>query len=879
MSGTSDTLRSALADGRREVLEAHSAGADGFATAVALSRVVDRAVVAAMSALPEIRRDAIAVMGLGGYGRAELFPGSDIDLMVLLEPDNKGEGREAATTLLHTLWDAGLNVGHSVRTVEEALAMHGAALDAWTAMLESRRLAGRADIAAALHQGQRALVARGIDRWFAEGVFADIKTRQARFGNSVKLLEPNIKKSAGGLRDLHALFWLHRGSDARYFAPLDGTVPALQLFLDHVLEHGLLDQEQYASALHAIRFLFRVRHEMHIRREGQHDTLEYALQVAVAEGLGYGREAELRSVEVFMRDYYRHARTVHRLSAQLAESFREIVEPSHRSPSAAVRAQGVFLRGPDSLGIDRGIRRLGTAMEVFEAFVLAAEYDLGFDWRLRGVIERSADLVRPDGVDAPGLAAGFRRILASNRVAQTIRDMSELGVLESYIPEWGELVAFFQHNVYHYYSADEHTLIALSKAELLRDERGMLREVSQKLQRRDILFLAVLLHDIAKPRGVSDHEVTGVAISNRILARIGLEDIAADVGFLIRQHLAMEQIAFRRNIHDPATIKDFAGRFERPEWIDYLYVLTYADLAAVNPTVWTEWKAAMLQELYQRGSEVLRRQLSGDDIDRFQRARRVETEGHLVESLGGDLPRDEILRHLQGIQSDAYVATFTDQEISRHIRAALQRQPVEVLFGDAAGYTEVTIIARDAPYALSKFCAVLAANDATIFDANIFTRDDGIIIDRFRVADAASRSGLTAQTRAKLEEDLRQVVSGMIDIDHLFREHHRKWKRRAKKPVNPSVRIDVEFEETPRHTIIDVYAPDTVGFLFRVTETMSRLGLDIYFAKIATRVDGIVDAFYVLDRDGHPVTDERRRAGTREEILRTIRSLQELELT
>jgi [protein-PII] uridylyltransferase len=799
--------------------------------------------------------------------------------MVLIDPGRGAEGRAAVTELLHTLWDAGLNVGHSVRTVDEALAMHGATLDAWTAMLESRFLAGRKPLAEALFEGQRTLVSRGIDRWFAEGVFADIRSRQARFGNSVKLLEPNIKKSAGGLRDLHALFWLHRGSDARYFAPLDGSVPALQLFLGHVLEYGLLDQEQCASALQAIRFLFRVRHEMHIRRESQHDTLEYALQVAVAEGLGYGREAELRSVEVFMHDYYRHARTVRRLSAQLAESFKEIVEPSHHSPSAAVRAQDMFLRGPDSLGIERGIRRLGTATEVFEAFSLAAEYDLGFDWRLRGVIERSADLVKPEGAEASALAARFRRILNSNRVADTLRDMSELGVLERYIPEWGEIVAFFQHNVYHYYSADEHTLIALSKAESLRDERGMLREVSQKLRRRDILFLAVLLHDIAKPRGVSDHEVTGVGISGVILERIGLGEIAPDVGFLIRHHLAMEQIAFRRNIHDPATIKDFAGRFERPEWLDYLYVLTYADLAAVNPTVWTEWKAAMLQELYQRASEVLRRRLSGDEIDQFERARRAETEEHLVRSLDGDLPREEILRHFQGIQSDAYVATFSDREISRHIRAALQHQPVEVFFGDAAGYTEVTIIARDAPYALSKFCAVLAANDATIFDANIFTRDDGIIIDRFRVADASSRSGLAAKTRAKLEEDLRQVVSGQIDIGHLFREHRRKWKRRASRPVNPTVRIDVEFEETPRHTIIDVYAPDTVGFLFRVTETMSRLGLDICFAKIATRVDGIVDAFYVLDRDGHPVTDEQRRAGIREEILRTIRTLQELELT
>jgi len=373
MSSFGETLRLTLADGRREVLEAHRAGANGFATAVALTRIVDRAVETAMGTLSGQRRDAIAVMGLGGYGRAELFPGSDIDLMVLLDPGNPSEGKEAATALLHVLWDAGLNVGHSVRTVEEALAMHGTTLDAWTAMLEGRHLAGREDIAAALQQGQRNLVSRGIDRWFAEGVFAGIRSRQARFGYSVKLLEPNIKKSAGGLRDLHALFWLHRGSDARYFAPLDGTVPALKLFLDAVLEHGLLDQEQYAWSLQAVRFLFRVRHEMHIRREGQHDTLEYALQVAVAEGLGYGREAELRSVEVFMRDYYRHARTVHRLSAQLAESFREILEPAYRSRSTAIPAQGMFLRGPESLCIDHGIRRLGTATEVFEAFAHAAE--------------------------------------------------------------------------------------------------------------------------------------------------------------------------------------------------------------------------------------------------------------------------------------------------------------------------------------------------------------------------------------------------------------------------------------------------------------------------------------------------------------------------
>jgi [protein-PII] uridylyltransferase len=458
-------------------------------------------------------------------------------------------------------------------------------------------------------------------------------------------------------------------------------------------------------------------------------------------------------------------------------------------------------------------------------------------------------------------------------VAETLHEMNDADILPRYIPEFGALVAFFQHNVYHYYTADEHTLIAIACAENLREKQGILREVFRNLPRKDILYAAILLHDIAKPRGVADHEITGAGMSAAILSRLGMRDAVPDVGFLVRHHLVMEQTAFRRNVHDPDTLREFASRFERPEQLDYLYVLTYADLSALNASVWTEWKAAMLQELYQRTSEVLRRNLTGSQIDEFHRGKNDEAAESVVEALSGSIPPEQVRRHIAGVGSASYLALFSEGEIGQHILKGADSEPVSALFSRAGGHTEITVIARDAPFALSKFCAVLSVNDADIFDANVFTRDDGLIIDRFRVTDSGTKQGLEQRRCEKIAGDLRLVMEGSLDIGNLFREHDKKWKRRPKAPANPSVTTDVRFEENPHYTIIDVYAPDSVGFLYRVTETMSDLGLDIFFAKIATRVDGIVDAFYTLDRSGKQVTDRGTRESIRERILATIQHL------
>jgi len=665
MRAEADSLKSFIEHRRAQIADAHLRDASGFDTCAALTAMMDEAMTTAVAGLRPEARSRIAVLALGGYGRAELFPHSDIDIMVLCPSDaGRAASAEDATTFLHMLWDAGVDVGHSVRTIGETLELHGKAVDAWTSVLESRFLCGREELFRELVQGMGSLVGAGHDAWLLEGVFTDARSRHDRHGNSVKLLEPNVKKSAGGLRDIHNLFWLYRGTDPRFFVPIRPTEPATVAFLNALAKQGVLEDEAHASVVNAVQFLFRVRHDMHYRQRSLHDTLEYALQLHVAEDLGYQSQQETppsggRGVERFMREYYLHARNVFSVHQQLSQHFREVLESGLRSGHAGEPLGDGLILYEDALSIEPGTRRFDTPLKILEAFALAAEREVDLDFRLRAVIERSGDLISETARNSPQTGALVHRILASRRVASTLHAMNDLGILGRCIPEFGDLVAFFQHNVYHYFTADEHTLIAVAKAEALREEQGVLHEVFRNLRQKDLLYLALLLHDIGKPHGVADHEITGIEIARTVLHRLGLDSFFPDVSFLVRNHLLMEQVAFRRNVHDPETIKEFAAHFQRPEQLDYLYVLTYADLSAVNTGVWTTWKAAMLQELYQHGSEVLRRNLRGEQIDEFHQARHEAAADKVVQALSGEMPRELVESHLRGMQSDAYVRLFS----------------------------------------------------------------------------------------------------------------------------------------------------------------------------------------------------------------------------
>jgi len=851
------------------ILKMHESGAGGFYVSVALTKRLDKLVLSLFKKFPS--KHGLALVALGGYGRQELSFASDADIMLLVaDTKEKSLAAEASKRFLHELFDTGISLGHSFRSIDECMEFRESDFDIWISLLESRFVCGSRQtyIAFASKMNQAIRTTRRDD--FVNDLLTFSNARHEKYGSSTKLLEPNVKHSAGGLRDLHTVLWLMRGTG---FMPLPGgSKPAVVQLLNSSVFRKLFSARSLNSGHPAFEFLLRVRNEMHRQSQSLHDSLDFLFQPQVAKGLGYRKTKTRSEVEMFMQDYYVSARAIdflyNRATAWAADRF--LRPPSSPSPK---NLDTRFVLKDLKVNLRSRSARLNN-LDALTAFLHSSTEGAALSSALEDALLHSSNSFRP--LQTQKESDFLRRILSSDHVAVTIRRLNDLGLLERWIPEWKPMQAFFQHNVYHYYTVDEHTLKVLANAEALASSSSSFGKVFRSLPSRVPLYLGCLLHDIAKPVRIGDHEVVGVERSRKILRRLRFDDLADDVLFLVRHHLLMEQVAFRRNLNDPQTIIDFASKIPSPHHLDLLYTLTYADLAAVNKNVWTDWKESLLLELYEKTRAVLERKMTPVQVEQAATERRHAAIQELVSTLSGSIPLQETKGHLLGIDSLNYLAAFNAQEIAEHIQKLKLGEPVSAIFRHQLNSTDVTILSRDAPFALSRFCGVLSANDANIIDANVFTRDDGMVIDKFRVVDDVTKSSLNPLQCEKISNELKDVVIGKTPIEQLLERHRMKWKRRPRH-FNPNIRIDVEFEDHPRFTIIDVYAPDMLGFLYKVTETMSRLGLNISFAKIATRADGIVDSFYVLDMEGKRIDSDRQRV-VKAEILRVVHDLTESEL-
>lgn len=862
-SGPSIALTATFRSDREQIAARHRTGATGRSVVSALSDLHDRTLAAAFRSVVGNSASKLAVIALGGYGRREMCFASDCDVM-FLAPDDGDRSAETALmqTFFHRLLDAGLDVGHSYRTLDDIPSVRESGLDSWLSLLDARFVCGSTATYRRFLQTVRSVVQQSPPAAFVRDLLALSEARHQKYGRSTKLLEPNLKNSSGGLRDLHSVVWLLRGTGLEPVGSRHrrGTLEAI---LASPTLRRLFPPRFPARALHAFDLLLRTRNEMHLIAGGLHDTLEFGLQGPIAAALGVRGVAGHSAVERFMREYYDAANVAAELTARVALWARDRWLPAAGAADRAINDR-LRLRG-GRVDLVRPMRHLDT-QAVLEAFRARLDHEAEFSFQLEDAIHRSLGGHRTirSSDDAAAFAALFER---PQGLAGTLQLMNRLGLLERWIPEWRPLVRFFQHNQYHYYTADEHTLRVVEYAEGLATHRSAFGEAYRALPRTDVLAYACLLHDIAKPVRVEDHEIAGVRVARRVLGRLHRAEIADDVAFLVRHHLEMEQVAFRRNLADPSTIKDFAFRFPKPELLDALFCLTYADLSAVNKSVWTEWKGSLLTDLYLRTKRLLR----------GQEEPAAPAVAPMPERWRAQFPSSVLEPHAGLLSDAAYRNAFSADEIGEHLRTIGETRVVHVLSQQWSDVTELTVIAPDADSFLSRCCGVLTANDGNIIDANIFTRDDGTVIDKFRVVDATTHAPLPGDRCRKIEEDLREVFGGKVDVEHLIERHRRRWKRKAGRH-NPNIRIDVEFEDHPRFTIIDVYGTDTLGFLYRVTGTMSRLGLSIHFAKIATRGDGIVDAFYVLDRGGVPLTDPARRTQVQKELRGTLRDLSHSEL-
>jgi [protein-PII] uridylyltransferase len=782
-----------------------------------------------------------ALVSAGSFGRRELSPFSDIDLMFITH-SIRDVGNEVSE-LVQKFWDNGIDVAHTVREFTDIQKFLETDLHTFTQLFETRLLLGSDEIYKDWNENLFLSLTEVYQKRIIFKLIKDIEARYQKYGDSVKTLEPNVKLSPGGLRDFQAVEWmfivLHK---ILLNKPIETT--QVEIFLSMIKNIDLISQTEAKLLLESYNQILYSRNSIHLLSLQKNDRFEFSLQKKIANLSNTEKDA----LTLFMKDYYAAANSIQRFSNAMVKHFEELISIPP-SGNVTIDLDDDFSLIENKLFLRHTFKP--NLSDILRAFYYTGLHSAYFEEKLRRIIiEHVENYSLQDGFEAESCTF-FREILQLERnVGNTLSLMNQYGILGLFLPAFKDLVGYVQHGVYHCYTTDEHTLLTIKNIEKLEKDSSILGKIFNNIKEREILYLGLLFHDIAKPINISGHEILGVEIATSVLYKLGYSEQKIDkINLLVRNHLLMEQIAFRRNLNDPETLNNFTSRFKSTEELDLLYLVTYADLSAVNPAVWTSWKSEMLSELYRKSRSMLVDQISGEDL---LMSGTYFIPGEI--SKHSDLISDEhVQEHIDSITDASYIYHFTDEEIATHIEEIQKGIIVSTLFKELDNFTEVTVITMDFPSLLSKICGVLSINDANIHDAKIFTRRDGVVIDTFNVTDFRTHGKLDSTRYDKIHKDMDAVISGKLKLNVEFAKLKSRWRRIESKLFKRSGKMKILFEEHEKYTIVDVYSPDKLGFLYQVTSKMNELGLVIYFAKISTREDDIVDSFYVLDRNGKKI--------------------------
>jgi [protein-PII] uridylyltransferase len=813
-----------LTDELRALDRAYSQGHHGRWSAQRRSDLVD----ARLRELFDAARApaGVALVALGGYGRRELAPASDVDLLVLHDGADTAAVARVVDGLLYPLWDAGLTVGQAVRTPDDAVAIAEERLDSLTAMLDGRMLIGDRDLWAAVCDRIVALVTGERARPFAERLREDADRRAERHGSVSYLLEPELKDGRGGLRDAQSLGWLS-------IAATGGP--------DGLVEAALLRAAERSAVDDAVEFLVRVRSALRLETGRPGDRLVMDVQPTIARALGFEDEPGLRDVDGLMRNVFEHARQV-----------------EHAVGAAFDR----FLRGGSDVA----------ELDASPAGVLRALADAA---RRRGVLSPvvldAIDRVHvPDPVEwTDAVRRGFLELVSTGaEAARALETLDRLGLLSRYLPAWAPIRCRPQRDPYHRFSVDVHLLRAFEAAarslEDAADDPVAAQAVSI-VSDRPALLLAALFHDIGKTGG-GDHVRTGTAIVERELDRMGLEAGTADlVRFLVAEHLLLSDTATRRDLDDDDQIIDVAARIGTPERLAALYLLTRADAAATGPQAWTPWRATLVRELVGKVQRALERGAMGAEI-----AERLAARADELRTLLGDRA-DEVDAFLMRMPG-TYLLNVPVERIAKHLE--LLRAPVGLLdvrtlteAGERPATYSLTVVARDRPGLLSWIAGALSLAGLSILTAHVFTTQDEVAVDVFEV-EGAFEPQVTEERWRQFRSTLRRALEGRLSLDHRVRQKRAHYpEARSDLPVHVTSHNDV----SDFFTVVEVGCPDRVGLLFDITTTLAELHLDVHLAKVATYGGRVVDAFYVRDELGRKIEERAQLDEIEGSLLRRLR--------
>jgi [protein-PII] uridylyltransferase len=818
--------------------------------------------------------ERMSVVAVGGYGRGTLAPGSDIDLLFVLPYKQTPWGEQVIEYMLYVLWDLGLKVGHATRNVDECIRLSRADITIRTSILEARFLWGDERLFDELVTRFDEEVVYSTGPEYIQAKLAERDERHRKAGESRYLVEPNIKDGKGGLRDLHTLFWI-----AKYYYRVRTG--------EELIEHGVFTAEEYSQFRKAEDFLWAVRCHMHFATGKAEERLHFDIQREIAQRLGYTSHPGLSAVERFMKHYFLVAKDVGDLTRIFCSALEE--EQAKHVPGfnrlfLNFSRRKKKLPGTSDFLVDNNRINIA-ADDVFEKdpvnllrlFWLADKHGLEYHPDAIKLVRRSLKLIDRNLRRDAEANRLFIDILTSDRNPElNMRRMNEAGVLGKLIPDFGKIVAMMQFNMYHHYTVDEHLIRCIGVlAELEHGEGEKLHPLSHSLMpglksQRELLYSAVLLHDIAKGRP-EDHSEAGAKIARRLAPHMGFNASEAEtIAWLVENHLVMSMTAQTRDLNDRKTIEDFAAIVQSVERLKLLLVLTVCDIRGVGPGVWNGWKGQLLRTLYFE-TELL---LTGGFSEVARETRAAAARELLLEALAGWSERDA--RRLVKLHYDNYLLTVDLEDQLRHAefirQADADRKSLATMVKthEFEGVTEITVLAPDHPRLLSVIAGACASAGGNIVDAQIFTTTDGRALDTILISrefDMDADERRRAERVGKLIED---VLSGRTWLPEMI-EKRTKPKRGAKVfSIEPHAELRNTLSN--RFSVIEVEGLDRPGLLSEITGAISDLSLDIASAHITTFGEKVIDTFYVTDLTGQKIENPTRQAAIRERLIATLES-------
>jgi [protein-PII] uridylyltransferase len=876
--------------GGRQVCRAHAAILDG------LLLHLWHATIQSLTEQAQKEFSNIALVAIGGYGRAELNPCSDIDFM-FLHDGQVVAGKplpylaKLIDGLLYPLWDIGLKVGYSVRDIEDCVKVANTDMQSKTSMIESRLIIGSEKLFAKFQRTVVKKCVAGYDEEYINARLEDQSTRRTKYGNSACMQEPNIKNGCGGLRDFQNLLWM------AFFKYRTRSLADLQ-------EREFVTETERKQLEAAYDFLLRTRTELHYHTNRAMDALGKNLQPAVAHNLGYGDRSPSRRIEIFMRDLYSHMRNIFLITRTLEERM-ALLPPERKTRLQALRrlfpqrrrvppepVDGfLFIDGEIHAASQRVFR--DSPRRLMRVFQHAQQRRLRLHPDLAQLIRNQISLVDSSFRNDEHIRETFLTILERRgEVAPTLRAMHEVNLLGKYIPEFGKLTCLVQHEFYHQYAADEHTLVCLEQLDRIWEAKEPPYQnyapVFQSLERPGLLYLALLLHDVGKAQehGQGKHAEASALMAMRAARRLQLDAASTQaLRSLVENHLLMASTSQRRDLDDAMVIRVFARQVGSPEGLNQLTLLTFADSQGTSDKLWNGFKDSLLWQLHHRAMTLL---TGGTEFIRAEKEQREqlfqETRRHCDEAIS----EEELVSHFETLPT-RYFQIHTAEEIADDLEIAhrfISRQVYQeegilspvIKWRDEPdrGYNLVKICSWDRAGLFSKIAGAFSAVGLNILSAQVFTRGDGIVLDEFFVNDARTGKLASREQHEKFDELLDQILTGAeLDLKSLIarqREVRPTYQAYAGEHITTEIRFDNDASE--HRTLIEIETEDRLGLLYAISQTFAELEVDISTARIVTERGAAIDSFYICEMDGRKIDYAGRLNAIEAELRQALGSLE-----